>query len=80
MNRTIHRFYLPEGMWYEFTTGKKYIGNKKYISFYKEEDYPIFAKRGSIIPLSNKSNVNNAIVLPQGSTMVTMTIIGLNYK
>lgn len=59
MNRTIHRFYLPDGMWYEFTTGKKYIGNKKYISFYKEEDYPIFAKRGSIIPLSNKSNVNN---------------------
>lgn len=59
MNRTIHRFYLPEGMWYEFTTGKKYPGNKKYISFYKEEDYPIFARRGSIIPLSNKSNVNN---------------------
>lgn len=59
MNRTIHRFYLPDGMWYEFTTGKKYVGNKKYISFYKEEDYPIFAKRGSIIPLSNKSNVNN---------------------
>lgn len=59
MNRTIHRFYLPEGMWYEFTTGKKYVGNKKYISFYKEEDYPIFARRGSIIPLSNKSNVNN---------------------
>lgn len=59
MNRTIHRFYLPDGMWYEFTTGKKYVGNKKYISFYKEEDYPIFARRGSIIPLSNKSNVNN---------------------
>ncbi len=59
MNRTIHRFYLPSGMWYEFTTGKKYPGNKKYISFYKEEDYPIFARRGSIIPLSNKSNVNN---------------------
>lgn len=59
MNRTIHRFYLPEGTWYEFTTGKKYLGNKKYISFYKEEDYPIFAKKGSIIPLSNKSNINN---------------------
>lgn len=59
MNRTIHRFYLPEGMWYEFTTGKKYPGNKKYVSFYKEEDYPVFAKRGSIIPLSNKSNINN---------------------
>ena len=22
MNIKIHRFYLPEGMWYEFTTGK----------------------------------------------------------
>ena len=59
MNRTIHKFRLPDGMWYEFTTGKKYIGNKDYVSFYKEEDYPIFAKKGSIIPLSIKSNINN---------------------
>lgn len=59
MNRTFHRFYLPDGVWYEFTTGKRYNGNKKYISFYKEEDYPIFAKKGSIIPLSKKSNINN---------------------
>lgn len=59
MNRTIHRFLLPEGVWYEFTTGKRYNGDKKYVSFYKEDDYPIFAKKGSIIPLSNKSNVNN---------------------
>ena len=59
MNRTIHKFKLPDGMWYEFTTGKKYVGNKDYVSFYKEEDYPIFAKKGSIIPLSIKSNINN---------------------
>ncbi len=59
MNRTIHRFYLPDGVWYEFTTGKRYQGNKKHTSFYKEEDYPIFAKKGSIIPLSIKSNMNN---------------------
>ena len=59
MNRTIHKFYLPEGVWYEFTTGKRYQGNKKYTSFYKEEDYPIFAKKGSIIPLAIKSNINN---------------------
>lgn len=59
MKRTIHRFYLPDGVWYEFNTGKRYNGNKKYISFYKEEDYPIFAKKGSIIPLSIKSNINN---------------------
>lgn len=59
MDRTIHRFFLPEGTWYDFYTGKKYIGNKKYITFYKEEDYPVFAKKGSIIPLSLNSNTNN---------------------
>lgn len=59
MNRTIHRFYLPEGMWYDYTTGKKFPGNRKYVQFYREEDYPVFAKQGAIIPLSNKSNVNN---------------------
>lgn len=59
MNRTIHRFFIPEGVWYDFTTGKKFPGNKKYVSFYKEEDYPVFAHAGSIIPLSNRSDYNN---------------------
>ena len=59
MNRTIHKFFLPEGMWYDFKTGKKFPGNRKYTSFYKTEDYPVFAKRGSIIPLSNNSNMSN---------------------
>ena len=59
MNRTIHRFYLPEGIWYDYTTGKKFPGNTKYVSFFKEESYPVFAKQGSIIPLSNKSDINN---------------------
>ena len=59
MNRTIHRFYIPDGIWYDFITGKKFPGNKKYVSFYKEEDYPVFAHAGSIIPLSNRSDYNN---------------------
>ena len=28
MNRAIEQIYLPEGTWYDFKTGKKYIGNK----------------------------------------------------
>jgi len=52
MNRVIHRMYLPKGIWYDFKTGKKFIGDKRYIAFYKDEDYPVFAKAGSIIPLS----------------------------
>ncbi len=59
MNRTIHRFYVPEGIWYDFKTGKKFPGNKKQVSFFRDEDYPVFVRGGSIIPLSNKSNQNN---------------------
>jgi glycoside hydrolase family 31 len=59
MNRTIHRFFLPEGIWYDFITGKKFPGNKKYVSFFKDEDYPVFAHAGSIVPMSNKSDYNN---------------------
>ena len=59
MNRAIHNFYLPEGTWYDFVTGKKFPGNKNYISFFRDEDYPVFAKSGSIIPLSNNQNLND---------------------
>lgn len=58
MNRTIHRMFIPEGNWYDFKTGKKFPGNKRYISFYKDEDYPVFAKSGSIIPLAKLTNLN----------------------
>ncbi len=59
MNRTVHKFFMPDGTWYDFKTGKKFPGGKNYLSFFKEEDYPVFVKSGSIIPLSTKSNANN---------------------
>lgn len=60
MNRTVHRVYLPEGTWYDFKTGKKFPGDKRYVTFYKDEDYPVFAKSGSIIPLADlKENKND---------------------
>ena len=52
MNRVVQRMFIPEGTWYELESGKKYPGNKYYMSFYKDEDYPIFCREGSIIPLS----------------------------
>ncbi len=58
MNRVVHRFFMPEGLWYDFFTGKKFIGNKTYTSFFKDENYPVFAKAGSIIPMSNDEDVN----------------------
>lgn len=59
INRVIHKFYLPQGTWYDFVTGKKFIGDKNHLSFFKDEDYPVFAKAGSIIPLSNDNTLND---------------------
>lgn len=57
INRTIQKFYLPKGVWYDFKSGKKYIGNKKYVSFYKIEDYPVFIKAGGIIPTAGVNDL-----------------------
>lgn len=60
MNRSIERVFLPKGVWYDFKTGKKFVGNKRYVVFYKEEEYPIFARAGAIIPLANlEKNIND---------------------
>ncbi len=58
MNRVVHRFYLPQGVWYDFFTGKKFIGNNTYTSFFKDQNYPVFAHIGSIIPMAIDNEVN----------------------
>ena len=61
MERTIQKLYLPDGIWYDFTTGRKYIGGKRYTAFYKLESYPVFTRAGSIIPLAilDERNIND---------------------
>lgn len=59
MNRVVHRFYIPEGIWYDFFTGKKFPGNHNYVSFFKDQHYPVFAKAGSIIPMGINENIND---------------------
>ena len=63
MDRSVEKIFLPEGTWYDFKTGKKYLGNKRYILFYKDEDYPVFARDGSIVcmaDLEKNLNVTNS--------------------
>jgi len=60
IDRTIQRFYIPDGIWYDFKTGKKFVGNKKYVSFYNIEDYPVFVKAGGIIPTSGINDFMSA--------------------
>jgi len=59
MDRVIHKFYMPAGIWYDFSTGKKFPGEKAYTSFYKDQDYPVFARQGAIIPFGNNENIND---------------------
>lgn len=63
IDRTVQKIFIPEGIWYNMLDGKKYIGNKYYDEFYQEEDYPVFCKAGSIIPLSLDNNSNTPINL-----------------
>ena len=58
MNRVVQRVFIPNGIWYDYSSGKKFAGNKYYVGFYKEEDYPIFVKEGSIIPMSLDMDTN----------------------
>jgi alpha-glucosidase (family GH31 glycosyl hydrolase) len=53
MNRSVKKMFLPDGVWYDFKTGKKFTGNRRYIIFYKDEDYPVFARDGSIVCLAD---------------------------
>ena len=52
MDRVIHKFYIPQGTWYDFITGKKFPGNRRYVSFFRDQDYPVFVKMGAIIPMA----------------------------
>ncbi len=62
MNRVVHRIFVPNGIWYDFKTGKKFTGGRRYVTFYKDEDYPVFAKTGAIIPLTHleSDNINDS--------------------
>lgn len=59
MDRVIHKFFIPEGIWYDFVTGKRFPGGKEYVSFFKDDEYPVFVKSGSIIPMGYNTNLND---------------------
>ncbi len=61
MNRVVHKIFVPDGMWYDFKTGKKFPGGKRYVTFYKDEDYPVYAKSGSILIMADvdDNDLNN---------------------
>jgi alpha-glucosidase (family GH31 glycosyl hydrolase) len=49
-----HETWLPEGKWYECSTGSILEGNKKVMMPFTLGDIPVFVKEGAIIPMMPK--------------------------
>lgn len=47
--------YLPEGIWYDYWSGKKYAGKQFILVKTPIEKLPVFAKGGAIIPMQSVS-------------------------
>ncbi len=75
IGRVVQSIFVPEGLWLDFKTGKKYPGNKYYMCFYKDDEYPVFCKAGSIVPLSLDQNAEN----PKNLEVVVYPLADGNY-
>lgn len=54
--------YIPEGLWFDFFTGRRYNGNREMRLYRGIYDMPVLAKAGAIIPMSAdgvKNDVSN---------------------
>ncbi len=52
------KFWLPEGMWYEWNSGSMLEGGKEYERTYALNEYPMFVKAGAIIPMYDGTQTN----------------------
>lgn len=56
--------WIPPGTWFDFFTHRRYTGAKRLSLYRTIEQYPVLAKAGAIVPLSNDS-VRNGVALPK---------------
>lgn len=52
------RFWLPEGRWYEWSTGAMLDGGNEYERPYALNEYPLFLKAGAIVPMYDGTQSN----------------------
>jgi len=53
------KIFLPNGIWYNFFTGKEFVGGKEFEYECPLNEYPVFVKKGAIIPLINLKKGNS---------------------
>lgn len=51
--------YFPEGVWYDFFSGRRYLGGRKMKVYRDIYNMPVFVKAGGIIPMAKLSHVND---------------------
>ena len=44
--------YLPKGVWYDYYTGKRYVGGKYILAEAPMDKLPLFARAGAVIPVA----------------------------
>ena len=57
LNKAVRKVYLPNGVWFDFWTGKKLTGGTHEI-YTSLRDVPLYAKEGAIIPLAVLTKFN----------------------
>lgn len=51
--------YIPDGVWFDFFNGRKYVGKKQMKIYRNLYEYPVLVKAGGIIPMSEPESVND---------------------
>ncbi len=51
--------YLPDGVWYDFFTNRRYSGKKSFTAYRDMNDMPVFVKAGGIVPMAKLTHVND---------------------
>ena len=61
-------FTLPEGgEWVDYFSGKSYHGGKQLTMTYPIDRFPLFLRKGAIIPIANNGDITY-LVCPQGTS------------
>lgn len=57
--------WIPEGKWYDIFSGLKYDGGRMLELYRSQEDIPVLAKEGAIIPLTDLTEYTNSVENPK---------------
>lgn len=65
LNMGSFKAWLPEGLFFDFFTGRVYRGNRKIVLYRDIYTIPVLAKAGSIIPMASEASVSNGTDNPE---------------